>query len=158
VRRVVPDIFTFAPEEPRVVLGHMDRLGALHEGWITLTPSVTEENEPDPPLISLFSAAGPEVPICTWVVGKVGRKGSERDSVGIQHATGTKAVARLATLHVPVPDGWRWVQDHPRRGLVVRVPVGVGQDEQLHWLLEAGAALSRVRLTGQWEARVRPPA
>jgi len=152
------EVFTFAPEQPGAVLAQMDRLGSSHSGWINLRPEVREEDEPDTPvgLGGLFAASGPEVPICTWVAGKVGRKGIEQDSVGIQHAAGTKAVARLATLGVAVPEGWRPEQDHPRRGLVVRVPAGVAHAVQLTWLLDAGAALSRVRLTGQWEARVRP--
>jgi hypothetical protein len=157
VRRAQPKVFTFLPEEPAEVLAEMDLLGAAHLGWINFFPQVSEDDEPDAAggFGGFFSASGPEVPICTWVAGKAGRKGIERDSVGIEHATGTKAVARLATLGVPLPDGWRWVQDHPRRGLVVRVPLGVTHAEQLTWLLEAAAALSKVRLTGRWEARVR---
>ncbi len=158
MRRQAPEVFTFVPEEPEVVLAHMDTLGAAHRGWINFFPQVREEDEPDPAvgLGSFFSASGPQVPVCTWVAGKTGRKGIEPDTVGIEHATGTKTVARLATLGVAVPEGWRWVQDHPRRGLVVRVPVGVAHATELSWLLEAGAALSRIRLTGRWEARVRP--
>ncbi len=158
MRRQAPEVFTFVPEEPEVVLARMDALGQAHRGWINFFPQVREEDEPDPAvgLGSFFSASGPQVPVCTWVAGKAGRHGIERDTVGIEHATGTKTVARLATLGVPVPEGWRWEQDHPRRGLVVRVPVGVEHAAQLSWLLEAGAALSRIRLTGRWEARVRP--
>jgi hypothetical protein len=148
----------FTPEEPAAVVTQMERLGSAHKGWINLRPGVREEDEPGTAvgLGGIFSASGPEVPVCTWAAGKAGRRGIERDSLGIQHATGTKAVARLATLGVPVPAGWRWEQDHPRRGLVIRVPTDVPHAEQLSWLLDAGTALSRVRLTGQWEARVRP--
>jgi len=151
-------LVTFAPENPAVVLGHMDRLGAGHHGWINLIPLAREEDEPGPPggLGSLFSASGPEVPVCTWAAGKDGRRGVEKDVMGIEHATGPKALARLATLGLPLPAGWRWEQDNPKRGLVVRPPLDVAHDAQLTWLLDAGAALSRVPLTGQWEARVRP--
>jgi hypothetical protein len=150
--------FSFAPEEPSAVVAQMDRLGAAHKGWINIVPEVREEDEPDQPvgLGTLFSATGPDVPICTWTPGKEGRRGVERDSLGIQHASGTKVVARLATLGVPVPDDWRWTQDHPKRGLVVRVPLGVAHGTELTWLLAAASALSRVRLTGQWAVRVRP--
>jgi len=65
-------------------------------------------------------------------------------------------VARLATLGVALPAGWRWQQDHPRRGLVVRPPIDLSHGDQLTWLLEAGTVLSTVPLTGLWEARVRP--
>ena len=149
--------FTFAPTEPGAVVTQMDALGVSHRGWINLIPGVAEEDEPDPHvgLGSLFSATGPEVPVCTWAPGRLGRNGVERDSLGIQHTAGTKVVRRLATLGVPLPEGWRWTQDHPRRGLVVRVPTEVGHADELSWLLEAATALSRVRLTGLWEARVR---
>jgi hypothetical protein len=149
--------FTFNPDEPGVVVARMDSLGSAHQGWINLIPLVRQEDEPDPPvgLGALFSGTIHEIPICTWVAGKAGRRGIEPDSLGIQHNTGTKVVARLAGLDVPLPAGWRWRQDHPRRGLVVLVPLEVTHGEQVAWLLRAGAALSTVPLTGQWEARVR---
>jgi hypothetical protein len=157
VRADPAETFTFAPEVPDRVLGHMERLGAAHRGWINLMPLVREEDEPPPPvgLGALFSTAIHEVPICTWVAGTVGRKGVERDSIGVQHATGTKVVARLAGLDLPVPAGWRWVQDHPRRGLALLVPLEVSRADQLTWMLRAGTVLSKIPLTGQWEARVR---
>jgi hypothetical protein len=55
---------------------------------------------------------------------------------------------------VALPEGWRWTQDHPRRGLVVRTPVGTPHAVQLQWLIEAGTALSKLRLTGDWRALV----
>jgi hypothetical protein len=152
------DVFSFSPDVTGAVLAEMDRLGALHRGWINLTPGVREEDVPPDPvgLGALFTGTIHEIPICTWMPGKLGRKGIERDSLGIQHNTGTKVVARLATLGVPLPEGWRWQQDHPRRGLVVRAPLEVAHEDQLSWLLRAGTALSTVPLTGEWEARVRP--
>lgn len=151
------EAFTFRPDAPDVVVAQMDRLALAHQGWINLNPGAREEDVPPPSmgLGTLLTGTVHEVPVCTWAPGKLGRKGIERDSVGIQHNTGTKAVARLATLGVPIPAGWRWTQDHPRRGLVVRVPAEVPHAEQLAWLLDAGTAFSTVPLTGEWEARVR---
>jgi hypothetical protein len=152
------EAFVFTPDEPGPVLAQMDRLAALHQGWINFNPGVREEDVPPPQgaFGTLFSGTIHDIPICTWVPGAAGRKGTEGDSVGIQHNAGTKTVAHLVTLGVPVPVGWRREQDHPRRGLVVRVPPGVSHAEQLSWMLEAGAALSTVPLTGEWEAQVRP--
>jgi hypothetical protein len=152
-----PETFTFTPDAPDVVVARMDRLGAAHDGWINLLPLIREEDQPPPAtgFGTLFSGSVHQVPVCTWAAGTVGRRGIEPDSVGIQHATGTKVVARLVTLGHPVPEGWRWVQDHPRRGLVLRVPVGTAHAEQLTRLLEAGTVLSLVPVTGEWEARVR---
>jgi hypothetical protein len=155
--RAEPETFVFEVDQPGTVVAHMDRLGAKHSGWINLIPLVREEDQPDEPtgLVSLFSGTIHPIPVCTWVPGGVGRKGVERDSIGIQHDTGPKVVARLASLGVPLPPGWRWQQDHPRRGLVVRPPLEAAHGQQLAWLLEAGSALSRVKLTGRWEARIR---
>jgi hypothetical protein len=160
VKRARPgpvESFEFSPAEPGVVLAHMDRLSAVHQGWINFNPGVREEDVPAPPgaFGALFGSNIHDIPICTWVPGAMGRKGAERDSLGIQHSAGTKVVAHLATLGLPLPTGWRWQQDHPRRGLVVRVPTDVSHAVQLDWLLRAGAALTIVPLTGEWEAQVR---
>lgn len=151
-----PQELEFRPEDPGVVVAHMERLSARHHGWLNLQPGIRDEDAPPPPtsLGLIFAVSTHEVPVCTWVPGRVGRHGVEPDSIGIEHATGTRVVARLAGLDVPVPEGWRWTQDHPRRGLVLRVPAGTPCAEQLAWLLRAGTALSAVPLTGDWRALV----
>jgi hypothetical protein len=143
-------------EEPGPALAHLERLGAVHRGWVNLQPGIDERDAPPPQsvLTIIFSSAIHEVPMCTWVAGRVGRHGVQPDSLGVQHATGPKVVGRLASLGLALPEGWRWVQDHPRRGLVVITPVGTAHDEQLRFLLEAGTALSKVPLTGDWRALV----
>jgi hypothetical protein len=148
--------FEFPVDQPDAVLAHMERLGAEHRGWVNLQPGIREEDAPPPPtpLGLVFSSDLYEVPVCTWVAGHVTRHGLAADSLGVQHATGPRVVARLASLGLVLPEGWRWVQDHPRRGLVVRPPVGTPCDTQLRWLLDVGAALSGVPLTGTWRALV----
>jgi hypothetical protein len=125
-------------------------------GWINLHPGVDEDTEvPEgSSLFGFFSASGPAVPMCTWMPGKW--RGDQRDpvSIGVQYATGPRAVARLGSLGIDVPDGWRVRQDHPRRGLVIMVPADEDHDRTLGWLLRAGAALSAVPLTGRWRADV----
>jgi hypothetical protein len=146
----------FRPEDPSAVVAEMDRLGAAHRGWINLQPAIREEDAPEPPtaLGLIFSSAVHEVPLCTWVAGRLGRGGPEPDSLGVQHATGPRVVARLAARGLPLPEGWRWTQDHPRRGLVVRTPPSTDHGEQLRWMVAAATALSAVALTGDWRALV----
>jgi len=154
------DEFEFHPDDTGDSVGRvlvwMDRLAAGHHGWVNLQPGIREEDAPAGPggLGLLFALPAHDVPVCTWVTGRVGRHGLEPDSVGLQHATGTRVVRRLAGLDVALPPGWRWTQDHPRRGLVVRTPPGTSHEEQLRWLIRAGTALATVPLTGDWRALV----
>jgi hypothetical protein len=148
--------FEFRAEDPGAVLAHIERLGAGHRGWVNMQPGMDEDDAPPPPsaLGLIFSANIHEVPVCTWVAGRIGRGGPQPDSLGVQHATGPRVVRRLASLGMPLPQGWRWVQDHPRRGLVVVTPLGTPHDQQLQFLLDAGTALAKVPLTGDWLALV----
>jgi hypothetical protein len=99
---------------------------------------------PQSPLSDLFRARGPDVPLATWTP----------DEVGIQHATGTKALDRLATAGVPLPPGWRRLEDHPRRGLVVRPAPDAPIAEVVRWLLAALEVLNPHPVTGPWIAAV----
>ena len=106
----------FRVDDTDAAVRAMDDLAAAHRGWINLLPAVPADEEPPPPspLVAVFSSDIHVVPVCTWVAGKAGRHGVRPDSVGVQHATGPKAIRRLASVGVPLPDGWRWTQDHPR--------------------------------------------
>jgi hypothetical protein len=146
----------FQPDAAAEVLARMDLVAAGRGGWINFHPRIDEDTEvpPESSLFGIFSASGPAVPICTWMPGKW--RGERRDpvSIGVQHAAGPRAVARLGSVGVEIPAGWRVRQDHPRRGLVVMVPAEQDHDTTLSWLLRAGAGLSLVPLTGTWRAVV----
>ena len=98
--------------------------------WVNLQPAIDPAELPPPRsfVVGLFGNQGPLVPFCTWHRG-------ER-MAGIQHASGPKLVRRI-----DVPAGWRVTQDHPKRGLVVEVPGGVGDAEVLGWLVRVAAPL-----------------
>ena len=112
-------------------------------GWVNLQPAVDDDDLPPPTgaLFGLFSARGPVVPFCTWHSG-------ER-SAGVQHGTGPKVASR-----VDIPVGWRILQDHPRRGLVVRVPSEVPDADVLRWLVGVGAALCPAPTGERWLAEI----
>ena len=151
------DEFEFQPDEAGRVLEHMARLGSRHRGWLNLHPGIRDEDAPPQTsgLAFLFASSVHDVPVCTWVAGTVSRRGEVGpDSLGVQHAAGTRIVARLPGMNLGLGQGWRWVQDNPRRGLVVLAPVGTPASVQLEWLLGVGAALSTVPLTGDWLATV----
>jgi hypothetical protein len=150
------EVVEFRVEDPVVVVEHMDRLGRSHSGWVNMRPAIPADEEPPSPspLAAIFSTSVHEVPVCTWVAGPARRHGTDPDSLGVQHAAGTRTAAKLRALGVGIPAGWRVVQDHPRRGLVLLAPDGTSHSEEVAWLLEAGTALSRIRLNGAWRAEV----
>ena len=59
----------------------------------------------------------------------------------MQHAAGERVRQRLITAGVGVPEGWRIVQDHPRRGLIVTPSPDTSHHDVLAWTLEAGRSI-----------------
>lgn len=125
-------------------------------GWLTIDPAIDERfPPPEPSLLGrLVSGRGPAVPRATWVPAQTQRRRPEPVSVGILHGTGAHAVERLAENDIVVPDRWRVVADHSKRGLVAWVPIDVPHTEVLAWTLRATRALTRIPLTGRWRAAV----
>lgn len=146
----------FDEAAPTQVVLRMAQRTEAGRGWINLLPEIHEDVEVPPSggLFSFLSARGPSIPLATWSAGALGKRGPGRASIGLQHAGGPKALARLAEVGLVRPPGWTKVQDHPRRGLVITVPPGEDHEDVLHWLLSAAHALSAVPLTGDWLARV----
>lgn len=149
----------FEPEAAGEVLARMEAVFADRSprgGWINFHPQVHETADPpsDSSLFGIFSPNGPAVPICTWMPGKWRRDRRDSVSLGVQHATGPRAAARLRDAGIEVPPTWRVRQDHPRRGLVVLAPSDQDHETTLAWLLRAGTVLSSVPLIGTWQAAV----
>lgn len=132
-----PTIVVFEPSDLAPVLDAMPA-----SGWVNLQPEVGELPEEETSgYFGIFGARGPVVPFATWHAGD--------RSAGIQHGTGPKVARRI-----DIPAGWRVAQDHPKRGLVVRVPAGVPDAEVLAWLLATGTVLCPAPLLGRWVAEV----
>jgi hypothetical protein len=149
--------FEFTPEDAAMVVACMAQLAAARDGWINLLPAIVDdEDAPTMPtgLTALFGGTNPGVTMCSWVPGAQDRRQREPNRLGIMHACGRLAAQRLRSQEVPVPEGWFVEQDHPRRGLVLRVPAGEPPEKVLDWALRAGRALCNVRLTGKWQAEV----
>ncbi|HXW36147.1 MAG TPA: hypothetical protein VEJ87_16345 [Acidimicrobiales bacterium] len=152
------EVVEFTADDATPVVERMRDLANAHRGWVNLQPGIHPDDEPPPPsgLAALFAANAPffAVPVCTWTPGRMTRRGPAHDSLGIQHGTGPKVVARLASAGLPLKEGWRWTQDHPRRGLVLSLPAGTDPGEVVLWLIEATDILSAIDLTGDWRAEV----
>lgn len=149
------EFLEFDPDAPEDVLAVMVEL-AGGSGWLTLDPAIDDRFPP--PTQSTFgrlvSGRGPAVPRATWVPADTARRRPEPVSVGILHATGAKAVERLAEKDIAVPERWKVVADHSKRGLVAWVPIDVPHADVLAWTLTASRALTRIPLTGRWRAAV----
>ena len=150
----------FTPPE---LAGAGDALRMLRDacsGWVNLMPGIDEEATDVHPRAGLFAFFGNQaapVTMTTVMPPKKDRRDTEGLTVGIMHPTGGKAVARLAEAGVTLPDGWLVRQDHARRGLLVRTPVTVSEDDVIAWCVRAGTALCRAEMTGGWQAVVYLP-
>lgn len=148
-----PAVVEFDEHHRAAVVEHMAAMAAAGDGWINLSPGLDVDVPPPERsgLASLFGSRGPVVPLGTWTAP--GRR--DPATVGVQHGQGPKVVALLAERGVTVPEGWRPLQDHPKRGVVLVPPAGTSAaalDGVLAWLLRATGALCPVRRTGQWRA------
>ena len=144
----------FDVSDPHAVVARMEGLHTTRDGWVNLRPGIDPEDEPPrpSPLAALFGTQAHPVPMCTWIPGRAGRNGIAPDKVGVIHDHGAKVAGYLARRGVALPDGWKLVQDHPRRGLVAELPPDAEPAGVLEWLMEAASALSAVALTGDWRA------
>ena len=148
-----PVVVEFSENDRAAVVRRMAKLSDAGAGWINFSPGLNVEEPPAPrsSMGMLLAARGPLVPLATWAPPQ----GREPATAGIEHGQGPKVVRTLADRGVPVPEGWRVTQDHPRRGLVVIPTPGVGDealDTVLDWLLRAAAALCPLPRSGQWRA------
>jgi hypothetical protein len=146
----------FRPEHPEAVIERMERLASSGAGWVMLRPGVDEAELPPAGgmLGAIFGSRLPEVPVLSWVPAPSGRRERSVVEIGVEHARRRRVAAWLDTQGLRVPSTWRLRQDHPTRGLVVEVPLAERHAAVLAWLLAVGAALSPVRLTGEWRASV----
>jgi hypothetical protein len=153
-----PEVIEFDPDERGTVVARMEELEALGSGWVNIEPAFTDEElaamPADNALGRLVSARGPVIPLGTWVAPVRTRRGAEPSSVGIQHGAGARAVAQLREYGLALPEGSRLKTDHPRRGLVVELPVGADPDDVLDWMLRAAIVLSPIALPDRWRAHV----
>ncbi len=150
----------FSADELTQIVACMARLAGAGDGWINLIPKITDDDERPTSLgfFTLFGGGGTGVTMCTWVPGSHDQRGRNQPSLGITHVTGHRVVAELQSLAVPIPETWLVEQDHPRRGLVLRVPSDEPHEQVLAWALRAVGALRTPRPIRGWRADIYLPA
>jgi hypothetical protein len=148
-------VIEFGPPDTGAVVDAIVALTRAQSGWITLLPGVHPDDAPPPRSLfeAVFSGGGPPVPVCTWVAPDPKQKPPHAE-IGIMHKSGPKAQRRLIEKGLEVPANWVVLADHPRRGLVVAVHPDASPAAALDWLLRAAAILTRIPLTGSWQASV----
>ena len=156
--RTRPTTFGFVAHDDAELLAQMAIVRMGGTGWINIEPVIGEEHQPPQPgPFAFLGGSTHRVPVITWMPGKhVDGRGAKPTTVGLQHASGPRVAWRLRDSGLPVPDGWRVTQDHPRRGLVAEVPADADDRAVIGWLLDAAAAVCQVESTGRWEAAVHP--
>ena len=140
------------PHELAGVIQAMFELAAP-ERWVNIQFEVDEDHPaatPDSPLFSLFAARGPSSPLATVMAATTTGKHATPAQIGLQHRAGQKAARQLVEAGVMIPDDWQWVQDHPRRGLILQLPEidGTSSESVTAWLLSAMELLNRSPTTG----------
>lgn len=161
-RHVDTEVIRFTGSDTAHVVERMRDLVDRRNGWINFQPVLQDEDGESPVtmppvrpgVLGLFSGRGPAVPVGTWVPGAKKRRGFEADSLGIQHGAGPKAARKLREAGVTAPNDWRVLSDHPKRGLVVRLPSETDPGAVLDWMIRACRELSLVQLPDNWVAMV----
>jgi hypothetical protein len=153
------------------LLDEMVAIDRAANGWVNIRPR--PEDDPGPAAADL-APTPPPAPLGllarrrvvtiegTWVPGRLGRKGVEPTSVGLEHPAGRFAVRQLRDGGLALPDRWSVVTDHARRGLVLSAPpAGPSDDERrddlrqiVEWLVAAAAILAPEQVSGRWQAEV----
>jgi hypothetical protein len=149
----------FGVDELTQVVARMTRLTSAEDGWINVIPKINDNDEKPTSLgfLTLLGGGGPGVTMCTWVPAYHGRRGLMRPSLGITHVTGHRVFADLHRLAVAIPETWFVEQDHPRRGLVLRISSDEPHEQVLEWALRALSALNSPQLIRAWRADVYLP-
>jgi len=140
------------------VVASMGRIAEAEDGWINLVPKIVDR-DPHPTSLrffTLFGGGGSGVTMGTWI--PVRREGNSPGgaSVGITHVVGRRVFDGDPPT-VQLPPSWNVEQDHPRRGFVVRAPLGAAHDRVVEWVLETVAALTLPDRIEGWRADVYLP-
>ena len=111
--------------------------------WLNVVPDADEnEIHTGSAMWKVFSSRGPVIPQLTWFPAHEHRDQRQLAQVGLAHATGRGAMERLVEHGVDVPDRWRLVQDHQKRGVIFAIEDGAEVEPVLTFGMAAIRLLS----------------
>lgn len=155
-RRSGPEQIEFTVGDASRVVDVLAELSAAGRGWVNLLPEVDSSDAArvQPSAVgAMFRAAGAPIPEVTVMAPTAGRR-PQPMQLGLSHGAGTPVLRRLAASGLVRPEGWQMVQDHTRRGVVLRLPDDVDPAEVVAWAVEAATLVCPIETSGRWLAEV----
>ena len=98
-----------------------------------------------------FSSRGPRIPQFTWT-SATDRKGNYQPSeIGLTHPTGIAVLERIKGFQINIPDEWRLIQDHPKRGIVFQLPATYDSEEVVMFATSVIPVVSPFEFAGSFK-------
>ena len=120
--------------------------------WFNIEPDVDERSIHTVSIFwKAFSSRGPRIPQFTWT-SATDRKGNYQPSeIGLTHPTGIAVLERIKGFQINVPDEWRLIQDHPKRGIVFQLPATYVSEEVVMFATSVIPVVSPFEFAGSFK-------
>lgn len=145
-------LLEFAGEIPDELVRAFEGLLAAGSGWVNLVPEVIEPD--DVARVSLLGRHGPTAMGTVMAAHGWRRK---RIRLGVMHPQGRITPKELTKLGLAIPEGWRLISSHARKGMVLEPLAQAGVREVLGWTKELCLALCVMETTGKVRAEIYEP-
>ena len=120
--------------------------------WFNIEPDVDERSIHTGSIFwKAFSSRGPRIPQFTWT-SATDRKGNYQPSeIGLTHPTGIAVLERIKSFQINIPDEWRLIQDHPKRGIVFQLPATYDSEEVVMFATSVIPVVSPFKFAGSFK-------
>ena len=120
--------------------------------WFNIEPDVDERSIHTGSILwKAFSSRGPRIPQFTWT-SATDRKGNYQPSeIGLTHPTGIAVLERIKGFQINIPDEWRLIQDHPKRGIVFQLPATYDSEEVVMFATSVIPVVSPFEFAGSFK-------
>ncbi len=120
--------------------------------WFNIEPDVDERSIHTGSIFwKAFSSRGPRIPQFTWT-SATDRKGNYQPSeIGLTHPTVIAVLERIKSFQINIPDEWRLIQDHPKRGIVFQLPATYDSEEVVMFATSVIPVVSPFEFAGSFK-------